>query len=460
MYTISGKQLPLMPPDLLPPRRKPKTLHQFLTLAARAQFPSHNNRFLARMLEKLSERRNVGEGWVERGELAALWPGRKQPGGDFEARRRESGKVTNGITNLREHIDHRLAWLLPHFTLKLEASPKDRAARYRLVISRRDEPWDFVGNEAPNTLPVSFAYRFKPGPRHVAQVRYWSLALGRRMEIEAVREPPQAEWAPRSHRAAYCLARDRFFALEAERFRQENRGQLHDSHVWGIRDLQVSDGDGSATVRIFTERTAFSDLHFLKRHLDEDFPAMRKQGSYREWLRMEQEPRSGFCPPRDALCVGVMILAKKPRPTVFVAKQHAPDGNGRWEPSAAGAAASHYLQVRDDAPDLNNQVLGVVHREVGLKIEHRHIRWLGFARGLGKCSSTAALAVVELDLSVADVLEKFNRRRERDDVEKLHPLNLAAARDWLETIPAGQRGEFLELLLALVAIDQGLAEAL
>lgn len=444
-----------------PPRRRPKTIHQFIVLAARASFPINNDRLLARMLEMLSARRIVGDGWVERHELTGLWPNCSRTAQGLEERKRASGMVTNAVENLRKQIDHRLAWMLPHFTIKLESTPPNRATRYRLSLTRCEGPWDYQHDEAPNTLPVSFAYRFKQGAKHVAHVRTWARARPNlQLEIEAVREPPQAEWKPPKHRAAYVKARDGYFQNEVARMKQAGHPELHASDIWGIREVHVSDGEKGSTVRILTERTVYPDLCFLKRHLDELFPALRKQGTYRDWLEMEHEPRASFCPPRDALCVGVLILVKQPEVSVFVAKQRAPGGDGKWEPSAAGAASSSYYHVKDDTPDLKGQVSGVVHREVGLKVNEDKIKWLGFARGLQAGSSSAVLALVEMDLTVKQVLQKFNQRREKDDVEKLVPVPLAKAREWLEQLPIRERGEFLELTLALAAIDQGLAEAL
>lgn len=408
------------------------------------------------MFELLSHRRTAGDGWVQREELCRLWTKRVIAG--TEARKRASSTTTAAIRNLEDQIQRRLAWMLPHFTIKLDSLPRRRATKYRLNIIRREDPWDFKNNEAPNTLPLSFSYRFRGGSRHVVHVRTWDVAKsGLQLEIEAVREPPQAEWNPPTHRLAYYKVRDFFFQTEIVTQKSKGGISLHSGDIWGIRDVTISEGSKGSTVRILTERTTYADLYFLRHNLDQPFPALRKQGTYREWLGMELEPRVGFCAPRDALCVAVMILVTDPVPTIFPAKQKV---SGKWEPSAAGAASSHYYQVNDESPDLKGQVCGVVHREIGLKVQQAQINWLGFARGPDAGSSSAVLAVVELNVSVRDVLQKFGRRPQQADLEVLEPVALEESRVWLDKIPPKERGEFLELTLALTAIQTGFAEAL
>jgi hypothetical protein len=441
------------------PRQKPRSLHDFIVAAAQAQFPPHNGRRLARALTLLSERRTVGDGWVTRNELAALWPAHIASQ-EVDDRKRQSGTITNAMNDLKGQIAHRLAWTLPHFTIRLDSDPPHRAVRYRLNIVRREPPWDYQRDEAPNTLPLTFAYRFKGGQRRVIHVRPWALAGPQRsLEIEAVREPPQAEWTPISLGKHYCRARDSHFQAETGRWEKENLGALHDGTIWGIRALNITDGGKASTVRILTEKASYSDLHFLKANLDKPFGAMRKAGTYRDWLQIENEPRGGFCPPRDALCVAVVVIVRDPKPTIFIAKQKNAHGSGRWGPSAAGAANDDYIHVDDDHPDLKNQITGVVHREIGLKVDTDKITWLGFARGLDAGSSSAVLALVESELTVRQVLHKFAKRRLKDDVETIVAVPLDQVRERLEKIPAKERAEFLELILALTAIDQGLAEA-
>lgn len=440
------------------PRQKPRSLHDYIVAAANAQFPSHNGRRLARVLALLSARRTVGDGWVTRAELAALWPVHA-PSKEVDDRKRWSGTITNAMSDLKAQITHRLSWTLPHFTIKLEADPPHRAVRYRLNIVRREPPWDFQRDEAPNTLPLTFTYRFKGGPKRVLHVRPWVLAGPQRaLEIEAVREPPEAEWTPASLKKQYYQARDDHFSEEATRHAREHLGTLHDGTIWGIKALQITDGAKASTVRILTEKASYADLHFLKRHLDRPFPAMKKAGTYRDWLQVEAEPRSSFCPPRDALCVAVLVMVRDPEVTVFIAKQKKSGGDGPWGPSAAGAANDAYIHVDDDHPDLKNQVSGVVHREIGIKVDTDKITWLGFARGLDAASSSAVLALVESELNVRQVLHKFGKRRMKDDIETLAAVPLAKTRERLDKIPAKDRAEFLELILALAAIDQRLAE--
>ncbi|HWA25964.1 MAG TPA: hypothetical protein VG734_09895 [Lacunisphaera sp.] len=444
-------------PARYPPRQKPACLHDYVVAAANAQFPKQNGRRLARVLELLSSRRTSGDGWVPRSEIAALWPG-NAPKGGLEERKRQSGTITNALADLKQQIERRLAWSLPHFTIKLEADPPRRAHRYRLSITRREAPWDFLRDEAPNTLPLAFSYRLGRGPVQTVAVRPWAVtAPGRTLEIEAVREPPQAEWQPHSHRAAYRRVREAFFEAEIDRHRRAGLVQLHPSALWGIKDVATMDGRHGMTVRVVTEKTCYPDLHFLKRNLDRPFAALRKYGSFRDWLQLESDPRSSFCPPRDALCVDALVVTRRPELTAFLSRQKAPAGQGRWEASAVGAASDAHHNVSDDRPDLRNQVTGVVHREIGLKVDPDLIRWLGFARGLTATSSASVLALVETNLTVAQVLEKFAHRRDRHDVEALLPVKLARMSEWLKTIPPGERGEFLELSLALAAIDYRLA---
>lgn len=439
------------------PRHKPRSLHDYLVAAARAQFPPNNDHRLARLFELLSRRRTVNEGWVSRAEIAALWPGGSQT--DLESRKRHSGGLTNAIVDLREQIARRLEWTLPHFTIKVEADPPHRAERYRLSVRRREAPWDFQRDEAPNTLPLNLSYRFGKGTRHVVQVRTWATTVGphRALEIEAVREPPRAEWQPAPYGPAYRRIRDEFFEAENARLRTLGLRELHASTVWGIKDVQVTEGHHGSAVRIVTEKTSYKDLHFLKRNLDQPFTALRKHGTFRDWLQMEADPRGGFCPPRDALCVDALVMARTPEPTVFVARQKSRNGAGRWEASAVGAASDAHQNVSDERPDLRNQVSGVVHREIGLKIDLDRIRWLGVARGLRSTSSTTVLAFIETDSTPNQILEKFAHRRDRDDVEALTAVRLDRMHDWLKRIPHAERGEFLELTLALAAIDRGVA---
>lgn len=422
-------------------------------LAARALFPRHNDGLHYRLLEFLLSRSTAGEGWVSRQEILALWG--EKPARNADAEKHATKRVTNTLSRLEQQIARHLAWVVPHLSLKILRRPPNHASHFRIEIRKKSSPWIFKHNEmVDQPLPTQFVYRFNGGDARTAHVRIWAFATREcSLMIEAVRESPDAEWQASSHIKSYLKARDAFFEKEVARAKKEGRADLHDSDLWGIRDIDINPGEGNATVRITTTRTNYSDLHFLKQHLDTHFPATLKH-TYRQWLKLQSDPRADFCPPRDALCVYVLVFTRKPSLTVFLAKQK---HTGKWEASAAGAACSTHYNVADHTPDLLNQVCGVLHKETGLKTSKEEVRWLGLARGVTGNCSTSVLALVETKDDVAQVLHRFKRRREKDDVEELKNVSLVKAQTWLDTIPPEQRGEFLELSLALAAIDQKLA---
>ncbi len=401
-------------------------------------------------------KRTVGDGWVSRADLLTLWPGK--PAVDEEAVIRATKKISNTVKRLEKQIARYLTWIFPHLRIEIQRRPAKHASHFRINLQEKGAPWVFGKSEtAGHTLPHHFGYRFHGGVSHKAHVLAWATALpGRMLAVEAVREPPEAEWSPPSHPKAYAKNRDEHFEKERALAKKEGRPDLHDSHIWGIREVEVNAGGSSTSVRITTDRTGYSDLHFLKCHLDQNFGSVHKQ-TYRQWLKLSDDPRGDFCPPRDALCVYVLVLTRKPELTVFFGKQR---WSGKWDVTAAGAACSAHYGVDDENPDIANQVCGVLHKETGLKIKKDAIKWLGVARGVTAGCSTGVLALVPTNDDVPQVLQKFKRRREKHDLEELEAVPLAKAREWLETIPPEKREQFLELSLALAAIDQKLAEAL
>jgi hypothetical protein len=424
-----------------------------MTLAANSKFPPHDDRRLARIFELLSVHRTIGDGWVAREKIAQFWPAARTD--SLEERRRVCNRVTNAIKNLREQIAQNLSWILPHFIIEVEGFPADRAVRYRLKVERREPAWDFVNDEAPRTLPLRFAFRFSGGKIHSLKMRVWAHATpNHSLQITAVREPADGEWAPPSANNAYKKRRDTYFAERAAAHLKATGQELHAGDIWGIKAAHVTAGESVTRVQIETERTTFPDLVFLKANFDHTFDALSKHTTYRQWLRSDDEPRQGWCAPRDALCVSVMIVTRKPTPTIFVAKQRA---GGMWEATAAGAASSSHVHVDDENPDLEGQVTGVVYREIGLKVAKQEIKWIGFARGIER-GNTNVIAMIEVPFTVQEVLQKFDRRREKDDVEDLKPLPVSEAGGWIENLAPRERGEFLELALGLTAMQFGAAE--
>jgi hypothetical protein len=277
--------------------------------------------------------------------------------------------------------------------------------------------------------------------------------------VKAVREPPRATWSPPSHAKEYFRERNLFFNARSEAAKNAGGTKLHPGELWGIKELRLSEGTEGTSLRLITTRITYPDFLFLSANLDVNFPNLRKTTTYRQWLDIDPNPHDEFCAPRDALCVSVVLVCQKPKLSAFVARQCArrADGSAIWETSAAGAASSSQLHYLEEHPDLEAQVQSVVLRETGVQFDPKSIRWLGFARS-AMPGNSSAIALVELPQAVPEVVRRFRDRREHEDVDELFAVELAKAQDWLQSTPQKERGEFLELALALTGIRYGVAQ--
>jgi hypothetical protein len=247
--------------------------------------------------------------------------------------------------------------------------------------------------------------------------------------------------------------REQFFEERSQEQVATGRQALHPGELWGVREVEVSEGERATSLRIMAERIMFQDYLLVRTMLDKPFVGLKKDRTYREWLGLDLDPREDFCPPRDALCVAVILVTTKPKPVLYVTKQkpRLADGRTPWDLSAVGAASSSQLHVVEERPDLGKQVQSVVLREIGVKFEPTAIHWLAFARSLS-AGNSSVIALVESQLTSVQVENNFRTRRERDDVEQLLPIKVAEAIAWLEKVPESERGELLELGIALTAI--------
>lgn len=434
------------------PKHRPKSLHAYLMMAAKAHFPKNNNGLLATMFKLLSQKRVVGEGWVERAELAALWSQNGRSG------RCTSSVLTKAIENLRQQLAGKLSWTLPHFSMSIEGSPLGRATRYRLKIERRERPWDFLGKEAPHTIPTTFWYRCGSGRRRAIQALVWAhVEPNREFEILADRETPNARWVPPSHPIQYYLERNTYFEEQSAKRKQICGRGLRHGDLWGITSVQVNRDRSSTVVRISTTRTAYQDLVFLKNKAGEFFSALPKNRTYGEWLDMGDEPRDTFCPPRDAMCVAVLLVTEKPTRTVFLAKpKHAMISCPPWNVTADGAAASSNVNILEQKPDLPHQAKEVLFRETGVQADEQQIVWLGFARP-AQNGDSSVVAMIRSEYSVDEILQKFEHRPFTDDLECIKPLLIEDVPQWLDSTTQEPRTHLLELSLVWMLFRYGLA---
>ncbi len=439
------------------PRNKPKTLRKFLEVAARAFFPKNNERRMLKVLSLFLERQASGK-WVTRDELWSFWDGRSPKSCDGMERHRVSNSITNGLEQFRGYLAL-LSWTVPHFHLEFIEARQTSETKYHLNISRRGEPWDFTDEEIPHADTPEFSYSFtRSNFVHKISAQVWRAEQPHhQLDIVAERASAKATWRPPAYADKYDALRDKFFQDAAAQFEKENMRRLHPGELWGIRELHSDHVDGASTIRLITTRISYADNLYVRKNYDATFPPLKKAKSIREWLGMDHMIDDRFCPPRDALCVSVALVSKKRGSFVYVARQKSTNGTTKWELSAQGAASSSHLVAAEESPDIKAQARTVTFRETGIRFEPDEIEWLAFARSR-RNGDSSVLALVELDMTPADVARQFAKRRETDDIEELCPVPVKDIPAWLRSIPPSQRGELLELSLALVAIRCGIAK--
>ena len=406
---------------------------------------------MLRILECFCRHRSDGRTWVPREELAGFWPKPKKS--DSSHRIRLSQTISKAMREFEAQLQT-LSWVVPNFTVRLESFPEGRAERYRLVLRKRSNPWDFT-ERSQLTSDLNFSYAFEGGLVCDLPVQVWrARKTDAHFEIEAVRETVTSEWRPPSQAKAYFAARDHFFAKVSAAARQQGR-ELHAGELWGIKDVRVAREDQSTAVHLATTRISYSDYLFLSNQFEQPFLALKKQQTYREWLKLESELGEAFCPARDALCVAVALVSKAPERRLYFGRQRRTE---IWELTAAGAASSTEVVYVEDKPDLKSQILQVVARETGIKFKagELDVAWLGFARSR-ESRDSSVIALVQLDQTDAQIMRTFARRQDKRDLDRIEGVILTEVAAWLVKIPPEKRGALLEVGVALVAMHFGLA---
>ena len=442
--------------EFQPPR--PKTFLEFLQQALEDLAPGRGDRRNVEILRLFILNGAVNDGWLSRERIAELWD---------EILESKSDAVSKGIQRFGEAIRRIGYWIAPHCAVELIADSKTRPTRYKIVVTTKESAW-YLKQGFMQPLPWNFRYRFKRRSRiRTLDRQVWAFASKERnLEVTVGRTGPRAQWHPETNSSKYDAERDAYFRRKCEDAKKTGQRPPHDGDIWAIHDVTRLGDEGHPSLHIAVLRTKYSDRIFLRTKLDEICPFAEKTSTYRQWLGIGPEPLEAFIPPIHCLCLSVMLVAYTDRKersglTLFVSRQSkaSPSDPDQWEVTAAGVVSSSHLGQPEREPRLKEQIGTLLNRETGVPAEKHEINWLGFARAAIQRNSTL-FALVEIGLSTKEVLEKFNNRPYRDDVEDMVPVPLDRVDQWLDKIPSENRREFLELGLALTAIRFGAAEVL